>query len=580
MAREETSAEFSKKTTRHMILALVHVFCLAIYLIPILTHSYDGTPVLDELHIVSKENHDVRGNSELKQVFLNDYWGRPMTSTSSHKSWRPLTVLTFRWLASDLFWHRVVNVVTHAATGELVSIMATLLFPLENEKTLFVVRVATKLVFCLHPTHVEVTANAANRNHLLAVLCSSVLVDPRIHILWILVFQTAGLLCSETFLFQLPAIMVTMTVIAYQQRGPNQKKSMATCVMETSPRHFLLITLSFTYLIGRHVMDTLSIPEGLIRPAENPFYEFKGMRRVRNYAYVLAIHIFKSMGLDFVGFSHEYGFECLREIKQWSDVRVFIPVSMLLGLMIISVVCWKRRQWVWLVHLSWLATLFPISGFVKVGTFVADRIVVASTVSFSIFMGRFVAMWIVDNKRRALSRAKTLVVAAVFVWMWVRVHNRTMEWMDSVPLLQRSLRTCPRSAKSNLEMSKVHSGLYPKMFNLTRSRELLEAAELIDPDFCDVHQQFAHVAIQEGKYLEFEERLVKGIMCPFSMSESVELWRRYWPAALKDPTTGPAAQARYEKFTKIIEKAISKEKEKDRRKKQTELLFGVGSGEL
>jgi hypothetical protein len=37
-----------------------------------------------------------------------------------------------------------------------------------------------------------------------------------------------------------------------------------------------------------------------------------------------------------------------------------------------------------------------------------------------------------------------------------RTHRRSSEWMDSVPLLESSLRACPRSINSNLEMSKIH----------------------------------------------------------------------------------------------------------------------------
>jgi hypothetical protein len=63
---------------------LLHMLCLAIYMIPILsTTEYNkGDPVLDELHITQETNRDVNGETTLRNIFTNDYWGRPMQSAS------------------------------------------------------------------------------------------------------------------------------------------------------------------------------------------------------------------------------------------------------------------------------------------------------------------------------------------------------------------------------------------------------------------------------------------------------------------------------------------------------------------
>lgn len=51
--------------------------------------------VHDDLSAITS-NPDVTGRNPLYQVFLNDYWGRPLSHPLSHKSYRPLTILTFR----------------------------------------------------------------------------------------------------------------------------------------------------------------------------------------------------------------------------------------------------------------------------------------------------------------------------------------------------------------------------------------------------------------------------------------------------------------------------------------------------
>lgn len=54
-----------------------------------------GEFVHDDLVAVAR-NPDVLGENELYKLFSNDFWGEPMHHETSHKSYRPFTVLTFR----------------------------------------------------------------------------------------------------------------------------------------------------------------------------------------------------------------------------------------------------------------------------------------------------------------------------------------------------------------------------------------------------------------------------------------------------------------------------------------------------
>jgi hypothetical protein len=567
--REITKVEKLSPAIKYATIIGVHILCLAVYLVPILTHNNDVEPVLDEAHIVPTVNGDVAGTSTLEQVFTNDYWGRNMNTVSSHKSWRPLTILTFRWLKGPGFLHtltmyRIVNILANAAAGECVSIIAVKLSPRLSEAQSLLLRCCVKLFFCLHPTHVEVTANAANRPHLLAVLAAVVLCDPKLHVFGVALMQLVGLMCSETFIFQMPAVVITLILIEWKNLPGKDVKSLISAFLLVLPRLMLLFILSVSYLVMRFMLDWLSIPTGLIRPAENPFFPLEGMDRARNYAYVLVIHIFKGWNLDFIGFSHEYGFECIRKLKKWTDPRFGAVLATIAILVYAARKC--RQQGLGailllLFHLSWMATLFPISGVVKVGTFIADRIVVASTVSVSVLVGRWLTGWIMPDGSATPHRFKSCLVFGLFAIMWFRVHHRALDWMDSYPLLTSSLRTCPRSAKSHLEVSKVYSGLVSELFDLNRSLSHLEKAEEIDPTYCDVHQQFAHVYIQQQNLLEFEERLAKAILCPFSMAGASEMWRRYWPVVLQDPSAAGEGKIRMDRYQKLIERAVAREQQ-------------------
>lgn len=72
--------------------------------------------VFDDVTAI-KENKDLRPHVPLKNLFKNDFWGTPMFKEQSHKSYRPLTVLTFRinyWFGGlDPLGYHLVNIILH-----------------------------------------------------------------------------------------------------------------------------------------------------------------------------------------------------------------------------------------------------------------------------------------------------------------------------------------------------------------------------------------------------------------------------------------------------------------------------------
>ncbi|XP_069696733.1 protein O-mannosyl-transferase Tmtc1-like [Periplaneta americana] len=70
--------------------SVVGVVALGCYL-----NGLTGDFVHDDIPAVT-QNKDVLGLSPVSQLFRNDFWGTAMSDLGSHKSYRPLTTLTFR----------------------------------------------------------------------------------------------------------------------------------------------------------------------------------------------------------------------------------------------------------------------------------------------------------------------------------------------------------------------------------------------------------------------------------------------------------------------------------------------------
>ncbi|XP_068459915.1 protein O-mannosyl-transferase TMTC3 [Clinocottus analis] len=111
------------------------------------------------------DNKDLRPATSLRNLFLNDFWGTPMAEERSHKSYRPLTVLTFRlnYLFSELSAasYHLLNVVLHAAVCVLFLRVCRLFL----DKTSSLV---AALLFAVHPIHTEAVTGVVGRAELLS----------------------------------------------------------------------------------------------------------------------------------------------------------------------------------------------------------------------------------------------------------------------------------------------------------------------------------------------------------------------------------------------------------------------------
>ena len=208
------------------------------------------------------------------------------------------------------------------------------------------------------------------------------------------------------------------------------------------------------------------------------------------------------------------------------------------------------------------------------GTLVADRIAMGSSFGACIFLGRVLAVWMVPTNQdgtnkdqrgkaqKSTAKIVLLVKVAIFSLLAMdfatRTHRRAAEWMDSFPLIESSLKTCPRSIKSNLEASKLYSGLVPHALDLERALVLIGTAQTLDPTYCDVHQQFSHVYFQQARYVEFEEEMVESLLCPYTMGQALGNWKKYWEPALQ-AGQGTDVRQRYEKHMARMKVEVQKE---------------------
>ena len=116
-------------------------------------NSLDYDLVHDDVFAI-KENSDVRPDTSLYNLFMNDFWGKPMWSNTSHKSYRPLCALTFRmnYMIHGLnpFGYHAVNIILHCMVSLLYTFMCDVVAFKSSVLALF-----AGLLFTTHPVHTE-----------------------------------------------------------------------------------------------------------------------------------------------------------------------------------------------------------------------------------------------------------------------------------------------------------------------------------------------------------------------------------------------------------------------------------------
>lgn len=156
-----TIPSVSKQLLLSLIAAVAGVACYST--------SVGGGFVFDDKQAIVK-NPDVCSTKDLPDVvsdiLQNDFWGMPMKSARSHKSYRPLTVLSFyaNCMVGGLepLGFRLTNIALHGIACLLLTLFC---FRLRLSS---VASLAAGLLYAVHPIHTEAVCNIVGRADLLS----------------------------------------------------------------------------------------------------------------------------------------------------------------------------------------------------------------------------------------------------------------------------------------------------------------------------------------------------------------------------------------------------------------------------
>uniref|UniRef100_A0AAF5D1N0 Dolichyl-phosphate-mannose--protein mannosyltransferase n=1 Tax=Strongyloides stercoralis TaxID=6248 RepID=A0AAF5D1N0_STRER len=152
---------------KEMLSPKIIIFSLAILSFIV---SFNGEFAFDDHRAIVNNKVVIRPPEyglNIKEILINDFWGTPIRSRNSHKSYRPLPTLIFRigYLINglDTKIYHIFNILIHGCNSILLYDVLKIWIPNIDEK----VYLYTGIIFAIHPIHCDAVASIVGVTELL-----------------------------------------------------------------------------------------------------------------------------------------------------------------------------------------------------------------------------------------------------------------------------------------------------------------------------------------------------------------------------------------------------------------------------
>ncbi|KAJ0179098.1 hypothetical protein K1T71_004810 [Dendrolimus kikuchii] len=495
--REEPNSKTWKKWCENDFIVYLLVACVGALSY---ANSTDGQFVHDDIPAIVS-NSDVTGSGNVLSVFRNDFWGTPMSDTKSHKSYRPLTTLSFRLNyklcgISPWWWH-VCNVALHAACCALVARTGAHVARLQRP---FAALAA--LLFAVHPIHTEAVAGVVGRADVLACLffLSSILLyhgsSSRPRMYSSIVLAALSMLAKET---GLTALLFNVAFDLYRCWSPLQRPSSAVkwrWKYEGACGRMIRALAALTLLAGaRLALLQGSLPA--FSPQDNPpaFHPSFSVR-LMTFCYLAAFNWW--LLLCPWSLSHDWQMGSIPLVTSAWDPRNLLTCAALITFSTLAYRCLMdiepQRHIPAVAGLMLLVIPYlPASNLlVTVGFVVAERVLYIPSVGFTLLTVYGIQLLWRRSKRRKLLMAcvAVLVVAGVS-----RTHMRNRDWRTRETLLRADLSVLPHNAKLHYNFANFLKDMEQQDSAVKHYKEALK----LWPSYASAHNNLGTLVLASGK---------------------------------------------------------------------------------
>jgi hypothetical protein len=258
-----------------------------------------------------------------------------------------------------------------------------------------------------------------------------------------------------------------------------------------------------------------------------------------------------------VALSPEYAFDCIPKISSVLDAK-FMHTVILYGALLALIARGLYTNYFKQTPLGhhphdalirimvWLVIPFvPASGiFLRLGTLLAERLLYIPSLGFCMLLAFLVhhlchhlSSLFLAKKSSAdsiISFPTALywgIISSITLYYISRTRSYNLAWRNDESLFLYNYNVCPRSAKLNLQLAKLHLNRQ----DYTAATKFIETAKTIDPDFCDVGYQEALLHLLHHQNLDKAiDAAIRNLQCIYTSKYSLELITKVWDQQLSN----------------------------------------------
>ncbi|XP_061576896.1 protein O-mannosyl-transferase TMTC3 [Cololabis saira] len=410
------------------------------------------------------DNKDLRPSTPLSNLFLNDFWGTPMAEERSHKSYRPLTVFTFRlnYLFSELSAasYHLFNVVLHAVVC-LLFLRVCRLF-LDQTSSL-----VAALLFAVHPIHTEAVTGVVGRAELLssifllaAFLSYTKSTSADHSIVWApialtVVLVAAATLCKEQGItvvgiccvhevfvaqgFTLPTLLDTLRKVLQGKDG------FPYAVLQTLLKLIVLVISTLLLVIVRVQVIQSQLP--VFTRFDNPAAVSPTPTRQLTFNYLLPVNAW--LLLDPSELCCDWTMGTIPLVESLLDPRNLATLGFYTSLGLLAHhSLWYRHSSAKTVIMALSLMVLPFipasNLFFPVGFVVAERVLYVPSMGFCVLVAHGFR---VASQKGKLKKVSWLIIGGLLTTHAVKTFNRNWDWESEYTLFTAALKVNKNNAK-------------------------------------------------------------------------------------------------------------------------------------
>ena len=430
-----------------------------------------------------RDNKDVLPSSPVSNMFLNDFWGVSMQAEQSHKSYRPLCVLSFRlnYLLHGLspLGYHLVNLQLH--------VVATLLFSVVTSHYVSPdTSTISALIFAVHSVHTEAVTGVVGRAELLSAIffLLSLQLYQKSHSLSSALTCGLAMLSKEVGLTVIGLCIIHEVVVTQNIHKAAVRRELPVSFTRRTWWRLLALLVSLAVLLALRleVVQGSSLP--VFTRFDNPASQATGLTRHLTLSLLPCLNL--GLLLCPARLCCDWTMASIPLLTSFADIRILWIILTLvtaLSLLYTAAISSDKYSKQILFAAAWLVIPFiPASNvFFPVGFVIAERVLYIPSMGFCLLVS-------IGFKRifQQFSNARSLLVcllSLLVVALSARTVSRNFDWIDEKSLFL-----------SGLKVNKVNAKLYNNLGHALESEKkyqealvLFKEAAVVQPDDIGAH---------------------------------------------------------------------------------------------